>query len=96
MRLFAQHGFGPSDKLIRAAKDRLIDGVILSPRYLDPNSAAQTVEDLLDANGGLEILLDPEYYAMQHVGAPNAQLGRLAENAWRGSLSWCVNEEKAA
>jgi hypothetical protein len=82
MRLFAQHGFGPSDKLIRGAHDGLIDGVILSARYLDPDAASETIAGLVAARANLEILFDPEYYAMGYLGTPNAQLGKLAEDAW--------------
>lgn len=79
MKLYAQHGFGPSDKLARGAEDRLIDGVVLSSRYLTPEAAAKSGEELRSINADFDILLDPEYYAMQQIGMPNAHLGRLAE-----------------
>ena len=63
MKLFAQHGHAPSDKLIRAVEERIINGVIFSPRYLIPNSAQKLIGELKDVHDGIEIFIDPEFYA---------------------------------
>ena len=89
MKLYAQHGFGPSDKLTRGAKDRFIDGVILSSRYLTPDAAAKSGEELRGINADFDILLDPEYYAMQQLGMPNAHLGQLARRG-DGPILWLI------
>lgn len=79
MKLFAQHGHAPSDKLIRAVEERIINGVIFSPRYLIPNSAQKLIGELKDVHDGIEIFIDPEFYATRYIGAPNAQLRYLPE-----------------
>ena len=79
MKLYAQHGHAPSDKIHRAVEDRFIDGVILSPRYLTPDSASQLVEELRNLDPEVAVLIDPEYYATRYVETPNAQLRYLEE-----------------
>ncbi len=79
MKLYAQHGHAPSDKMFRAIGDGFIDGVILSPRYLIPDSTNRLIMDLKDRNNEIDIFIDPEFYATRYEGTPNAQLGYLEE-----------------
>lgn len=79
MKLYAQCGYGPADKLDRALGKASIDGVILSPRYMRPDRAKEECQHLREAFPHADILLDPEYYAAVAIGAPNAQLGFLEE-----------------
>lgn len=79
MKLYAQHGHAASDKMHRAVEDGYIDGVILSPRYLTPESVNQLVEELRNLNPRIDVLFDPEFYAIRYVGTPNAQLRHLEE-----------------
>jgi hypothetical protein len=83
MKLLAQHGFAPADKLDRGVQEGFVEGVVLSSRYLTLHSAREHVQRLLELNQKLDVLLDPEYFAIQQLGMPNAQLGRLAdEDQW--------------
>ena len=61
MKLYAQHGHAPSDKMSRATEEGLIDGVILSPRYLIPEKVTETVQELKEKNPDIEIIIDPEF-----------------------------------
>lgn len=79
MKLYAQHGHAPSDKMQRAVKDGFIEGVILSARYLKPSAVNQLITDLLSLNPDIDILVDPEFYATRYVGTPNSQLRYLEE-----------------
>jgi hypothetical protein len=79
MKLYAQHGHAASDKMHKAVEGGYIDGVILSPRYLTPESANHLVEELRDLHGGIDVLFDPEFYAIRYIGTPNAQLRHLEE-----------------
>ncbi len=79
MKLYAQHGHAASDKINIAIKQNLIDGVILSPRYLTPESAKQFATELKQLNKDIDIILDPELYAAIYMGTPNAQLRYLEE-----------------
>jgi hypothetical protein len=79
MKLYAQHGHAPSDKMLKAIERGFIDGVILSPRYIIPGSTNQLIIDLKGRNSEIDIFIDPEFYATRYEGNPNAQLGYLEE-----------------
>lgn len=79
MRLYAQHGHASADKMHKAIQEGFVDGVILSPRYLKPDSAGQYVEELRVINPGIDILIDPEFYATKYVETPNSQMRYLEE-----------------
>ncbi|MFW6129580.1 MAG: hypothetical protein ACOC56_00260 [Atribacterota bacterium] len=79
MKLYAQHGHAPSRKMHTAVENNIIEGVILSPRYLTPENSKNLVNELKDINNDVDILLDPEFYSTIYVGTPNAQLRYLEE-----------------
>lgn len=79
MKLFGQHGHGPSDKLVKGLEEGLIDGAILGARYLRPDKAQEQIQELKEASEEAEIMIDPEYCAAAVAGTPNAQLGHLEE-----------------
>ena len=79
MKLYAQHGHAPADKMVRGASDGLIDGAILSPRYLKHENTPDTIAELRAANPDTDILLDPEFYSTRYLGTPNCQLRYLTE-----------------
>ncbi len=79
MKLYAQHGHAPSNKMHLAIGENIIDGVILSPRYMTQIRAKQLVEELCEIRSDIDIFLDPEFYATRQIGTPNAQLRYLEE-----------------
>jgi len=79
MKLYAQHGHAASDKMHSGIQEGYINGIILSPRCLTPESANLLVGELRRLNPRIDVLIDPEFYATRYVGAPNAQLRHLEE-----------------
>lgn len=79
MKLYAQHGHAPADKIDLAVRENILNGVIISPRYISPESANQFVEGLRNIENEIEILIDPEFYATRYIGTPNAQLRYLED-----------------
>jgi len=79
MKLYAQCGHAPADKINRGIELGLVDGAILSPRYLTPDKASELIGELKQIKDGIDIFLDPEFYATRYVGTPNAQLRYLEE-----------------
>lgn len=77
MKIFAQDGYAPADKLEAGLSTGVIQGAVLSARYRHPGRFAEKADGLLPHKG--EILLDPEFYAYQFIGKPNAKLGSLEE-----------------
>ena len=59
MKLFAQHGHQPSDKINRGLEEKVIDGVIFSPRYVKPEKLNSIIDDAHSSNENAEILIDP-------------------------------------
>ncbi len=78
MKILAQHGFGPKDKLSLALEEDILEGVILSPRYAPPGRMSDLLEEL--GKYGNPVYFDPEYYATDYCGHPMANLGSL--EAW--------------
>jgi len=79
MKLYAQHGFGPGDKIREGIKEGIIDGVIYSARYEKQSNIVKDVEEIKRYAGHLDILLDPEIYACFQADLPDAQLGGLTD-----------------
>jgi len=79
MELYAQHGYGPSDKLIRGVEEDIIDGVIFSPRYIRSDAMKNMTTRLCEINNDVRLFLDPEYYATIYINEQNAKLGYLEE-----------------
>lgn len=79
MKLFAQHGHQPSDKIKRGLEEKVIEGVIFSPRYAGPKKLNNLIEEAHNSNENAKILIDPEFYATCHVDNPNNQLGYLPD-----------------
>jgi hypothetical protein len=77
MKIFAQDGYGPGEKLEQGLSDKVIDGAVLSARYRHPEKFTEKADSLLPHEG--ELLLDPEFYATSSIGKPNAKLGSLEE-----------------
>jgi hypothetical protein len=77
MKIFAQDGFGPGDKIEEGLKANVIEGAVLSARYRHPETFSDKTDVLLPHAG--ELLLDPEFYAMTMIGKTNAKLGSLEE-----------------
>lgn len=77
MKIFAQHGYGPKDKLTLGLEEGIIDGVILSPRYWKPERMQAEIEKL--QYDGAIIAMDPEFYATPFISHPSPNLGALEE-----------------
>ncbi len=79
MKLFAQHGYSPGDKIINGFKDNTIDGVIFSARYEKMEKIPGDAKEINSVSADAEILLDPEFYACFYAHQPDVKLGGLNE-----------------
>ena len=77
MKIIAQDGFGPKDKLTRGVNGKVLDGAILSPRYRKRQRMRAMVNELLAT--GCVLALDPEFYATEYISRPTPNLGALEE-----------------
>lgn len=85
MKLLAQHGYQPVDKVTRGLQEGVIEGAIFSSRYAAPEKARTLIREARAAKGDAELFLDPEFYATRLIGTPNCQLGSLDEWAYFGA-----------
>jgi hypothetical protein len=63
MSILAQDGYGRGSKLNDGLSRRFIDGVIISPRDIDPNNLAHLVQEVRAIRPDALVLLDPQFYA---------------------------------
>lgn len=63
MALFAQHGYGKSDKIERGLNNGNLTGVILSPRDEKPERMSEYIRSLRVNYPAAHILFDPQFYA---------------------------------
>lgn len=76
MTIYAQEGWGKSDKIDRGIEAGSISGVIWSPRDEDPRSLPQTILECRSAHPGAMMLFDPQFYA---TTVTNPRVGRLPD-----------------
>src|ERR1700682_5377630 len=80
MSLYAQHGWGKSDKIERAIAAGSLTGVIMSPRDETPTNLSSYAAKLRTEFGrNLKIYFDPQFYA---TTIPYARDGRLADYSY--------------
>ena len=79
MNIYAQHGHQPSDKINAGLEQKIVDGVIFSTRYADPQRMQQRIADARNVRRSTDVLVDPEFYATRQIGTPNCQLGYLED-----------------
>lgn len=79
MKLFAQCGHGPSDKLIKGTKKKLIDGLIFGCKDIIPKKIEEYTTQLFKLDPNIEILLDPQFYTTLYANDPNLKEGKLTE-----------------
>lgn len=77
MKMLAQQGYGPTEKISRGIHDGVIAGAILSPRYIAPHKMDEKIAEWMPP--GADLLIDPELFAAGLAGTPNAKLGSLEE-----------------
>ncbi|MFH1010972.1 MAG: hypothetical protein V1784_07040 [bacterium] len=63
MAIYAQHGYGKSDKVDRGLQSGSLGGVILSPREETPENLQRYISDVRSRFHGMQILVDPQFYS---------------------------------
>jgi hypothetical protein len=79
MKIYAQHGYGEGEKIIRGLQEGLIDGTILSPRDLKRDGVAAKVAGYQNVRPDADIIIDPQFYATFAGASEMARIGNLQE-----------------
>jgi hypothetical protein len=75
MDIYAQHGYGKTDKIERGMNSGDLSGVILSPRDEDPDRLSDFVVSLRTSfEDNIKILFDPQFYATTIVPVSDGYL----------------------
>ena len=77
MKMLAQQGFGPSDKILRGIENSYLTGAILSSRYTKPDKVEEKIDEWIP--NGADLYIDPEFYSTHLIGTTNSKLGKLEE-----------------
>jgi hypothetical protein len=80
MKLFAQHGAQAGEKTAEGLSQRLIDGVIFSPRDIGIDALRTKLGEISTNWPSAERLFDPQYYAVFLRENSDARLGYLVED----------------
>ncbi len=78
MKIFAQHGYGEGDKILNGLRQKLIHGIIFSPRDVTPDKLEYKLNEYQLIND-VELLLDPQYYTCLIGSNPNVNIGKLEQ-----------------
>lgn len=74
MSLFAQHGYGKSDKIEIGLRASLIQGVIFGPKDEIPQNLERYIRELRAEFPTCEILFDPQFYVSTIIPARDGNL----------------------
>jgi len=75
MALYAQHGYGKSDKIDTALAEGTLRGVVLSPRDEKPDNLEAYIGSLRGQYGdAVQIMVDPQFYASTITPARDGNL----------------------
>ena len=87
MKLYAQHGSGPSDKITSALKQKVIDGAIIGAKDISPDNLEGSLAELRSIRDDADLLLDPQYYALQLPPNDDNRFGFLTDySCWPKAL----------
>lgn len=73
MGLYAQHGYGKSDKIDKGIVDKSIEGIVLSPTGETPIKMVNYIDNIKDIN--IDIIFDPQFYLLAFPG--NVNIGKM-------------------
>ncbi len=79
MKIFAQHGYGDGEKIIKGLSNNYIQGAIFSPRDILPDKLEQKLNELSTQFHDAEFLIDPQYYTCLIGNHPNLNIGKLSD-----------------
>ena len=84
MKLFAQVGHGPGEKITVGLRENLIQGAIFSPKDMSKESIAGRFSEIRRNYPDADILIDPQFYASLHADSPLINIGNLSDwNSFR-------------
>ena len=87
MKLYAQHGYGPGDKLSSGLSAGVLDGVVLGAKDTSGDQIDALITGLRNARSDADILFDPHYYASILPRDQDYRLGNLKSYPYWGDAA---------
>lgn len=87
MMLYAQHGWGKSDKISRGLDTGDLSGVILSPKDELPTTLEATIRALAYDYPDTQLLIDPQFYQSTIMPSKEGYLPKYADCYYYSNLS---------
>jgi hypothetical protein len=87
MKLYAQHGYGPGDKLNSGLSAGVLDGVVLGAKDTSKEQIDALIAGLKNAKPDADILFDPHYYASILPRDQDYRLGNLKSYPYWGDAA---------
>lgn len=84
MSIYAQHGYGKSDKINRGIENGNIEGIILSPKDENPENMKHFINTIRNDYKDIEMLFDPQFYVSTLIPAREGYL--LKYDYYKSSL----------
>lgn len=85
MKLYAQHGFGPGEKIERGLAAGVIDGVILGAKDIAPGQIEDCIGKWRAAASESEVLFDSQFHACMLPHHDDNRFGHLPDYGYWGS-----------
>ena len=79
MKIFAQHGHNPDDKITEGLKNQVIDGVIFGAKDISCERLQDDLSHIAKTYTKSQCFFDPHYYATFIAKEPGARLGKLGK-----------------
>ncbi len=79
MKLYAQIGHGPGDKVNQGLSGSLLDGAIFSPKDMQRTTMQGHIAKLREEHPSADILIDPQFYVSLFADAPTSNVGHISE-----------------
>ena len=79
MKLFAQIGYGPGEKVDKGLSEGLIDGSIFSPKDLQQETMKNRISEMRSNYPNAEILVDPQFYVSLFANSPTINVGYIPD-----------------
>jgi hypothetical protein len=79
MKLYAQIGYGPGEKISRGLSDGSIGGAVFSPKDQQKETMMRFISDMRVSNPTADILIDPQFYTCLLAESPAINTGKITD-----------------
>lgn len=79
MKLYAQAGYGPGEKMNEGLSENLIQGAILSPKDMSKLTMAAHIQSIRDNFPEADVLIDPQFYVGLYAASQEINLGNIGD-----------------